>query len=115
MHRIALKPLSINEAWKGRRFRTDACKAFQQAMALVLPKRLEIPEGKLMLMLQFGVSSKNADIDNPAKVTIDCLQKKYGFNDKRIYGLAVQKVDVPKGQEFIEFAIAALPSEEGKA
>ena len=76
----------------------------------MLPKGLEIPEGKLMLMLEFGVSSKMADIDNPVKLVSDCLQTKYGFNDRRIYGLAVQKVDVPKGQEFIQFQITALPT-----
>ena len=104
MPRINIKPLSVNQAWKGRRFKTDAYKNYEKAVLLSLPK-LEVPEGSINIDLVFGLSSKNADIDNPVKCFIDCLQKKYGFNDRNIYYMTIQKFDVAKGDEYIDFSI----------
>ena len=56
-----------------------------------------------LIFINVGLSSKNADIDNIAKPFIDILQKKYGFNDKNIYKLVLEKFIVKKGEEFIEF------------
>ena len=69
---------------------------------------MKVESGKLSLSICFGLSSKNADIDNPVKPFLDILQKRYGFNDRHIYQLHVEKVDVPKGSEFIEFTIEPL-------
>ena len=102
--RIDIKPLSVNEAFQGRRFRTPKYKAFQKELLLKL-KPMKIEGGKLSLSICFGFSSKGSDIDNCVKQFTDCLSKKYGFNDNRIYRLEVSKVIVPKGQEFIEFDI----------
>lgn len=62
-------------------------------------------KGKLELHIRFGVSSKQSDGDNLIKCFQDCLADKYGFNDKMIYRWAVDKVDVPKGNEYIEFEL----------
>jgi len=105
--RIDIKPLSVNNAFQGRRFRTPKYKAFQKELSLKL-KPMDIPEGKLMLKVTFGLSSKNADWDNPIKAFQDIVSKKYGFNDRRIYKGIVEKVDVPKGSEFIDFTISAI-------
>ena len=35
--RIDIKPMSVNEAWKGRRFKTDKYKGFEKEMLLKLP------------------------------------------------------------------------------
>lgn len=108
MEFIKTKPLSVNKVWCGKRFKTDIYKVYEQELFFLLPKELKIPTGKLHLKLKFGLSSKASDIDNPLKPFIDILQKKYGFNDKKIYKLSVEKVDVKKGQEFIEFEIKTL-------
>jgi len=107
MSRINIKPLSVNQAWQGKRFKTPAYKNYEKAVLLSLPK-MEVPEGKIVLYLIFGLSNKNADIDNPVKCFVDCLQKKYGFNDRNIYYMTIEKVDVKKGDEFIEFAITKI-------
>ena len=104
MVRVTVKPLSVNEVWRGRRFKTPRYDSYEQELFYLLPK-LEIPQGKLEVKLVFGFSSKGADIDNPIKPFLDVLQKKYGFNDKMIYRRSVEKVDVKKGEEFIEFEI----------
>ena len=107
MQRINIKPLSVNEAFKGRKFKTDKYHTFQKTMLLSL-KPMAVPEGNIYLEITFGFSSKGSDIDNCLKQTIDCLSKKLGFNDNRIYKLSALKVIVPKGSEFIEFTISPL-------
>jgi len=100
--KIQIKPLSVNECWQGRRFKTKAYKDYENWVMLLLPK-LEIPEGNLNLTIEYGLSNVTSDIDNPTKPFLDILQKKYGFNDSRIYSLNLKKIKVPKGQEFIKF------------
>ena len=104
MHKVDIKPLSVNQAWQGRRFKTPKYKQYERDMLTILPK-LTVPDKKLELVVEFGLSSKLADVDNPVKCFVDCLQKKYNFNDSRIYKMTITKVDVKKGKEFIEFEI----------
>jgi Holliday junction resolvase RusA-like endonuclease len=104
MNKVSIKPLSVNKAWQGRRYKTDDYIVYERSVLLLLPK-ITIPDGKLLLRLEFGFSSKASDIDNPVKMFQDCLQKKYGFNDSRIRLLIVAGVDVKKGDEYIKFAI----------
>ena len=105
MPKVNIKPMSVNDAWQGKRFKTKKYKQYEQECLLVLPRKIDIPEGKLKVSLLFGFSSKLADADNPVKCFIDILQKKYGFNDNKIYEYSIKKVDVKKGEEFIEFNI----------
>lgn len=105
MNQVDIKPMSVNQAWQGRRFKTPKYKAWREQISFMLPPVVEIPEGRMMLMVTFGVSSKLADMDNMLKPFIDALQDKYGFNDRQIYVGLVGKVDVPKGKEFIKWEL----------
>ena len=105
--RIDIKPLSVNDAWKGKRYKTDKYKAYAAYLILLL-KPLEIPEGKLSIHITWGFSSKGSDADNPIKPFVDCLQTKYEFNDNKVYHYDIKKVDVKKGEEFIEFDIKGM-------
>ena len=102
--RIDYKPISVNTVWTGRRFKTPAYKKYERDILLLLP-RFKVPEGKLRIELIFGFSNVTSDIDNPIKPLLDILQKKYGFNDSRIYEMHVVKQVVKKKKEFIEFKI----------
>ena len=105
MPQIKIKPLTVNRAWCGRRFKSKEYLDYEQELFLLLPK-LEIPkENKLTLVLKFGLSNVLSDIDNPVKPFLDVLQKAYGFNDKRIFRMEVEKVKVEKGKEYIEYKI----------
>ena len=73
----------------------------------MLPK-LKIPTGKLEIIIIFGFSSSASDWDNPIKPFQDILQKRYGFNDSRVYKATITKEIVKKGHEFIEFYIKSL-------
>ena len=102
--RIDYKPLSVNECWKGRRFKTDEYKRYERSLLFMLPK-YSLPLKPFAVSLVFGLSTLNADIDNPVKPLLDILQKKYGFNDRDIMSLRVVKRKVEKGSEFINFTI----------
>ena len=106
--RVNIKPLSVNGAWRGRRFKTLEYKAYEKEVMLKLPKNIDIPEGEIHLTLIIGYSNKASDIDNAAKPFIDILQKKYGFNDSRIYKLVMVKNIVKKGEEYIDFELSLL-------
>jgi Holliday junction resolvase RusA-like endonuclease len=103
--RIDIKPLSVNEAWKGRRFKTPAYEKYERDVLLLLPK-IEVPEGLMCIRLTFGFSSLGSDFDNAIKPFIDCMQKKYGFNDNRIKRAIIEVENVDKGDEFIEFELS---------
>lgn len=102
MIHIQLKPLSINEAWRGRRTKTEKYKEYEWNCFTYLPKDYEVPEGKLVAMYEFGIATQ-ADWDNPVKALQDILQKKYGFNDKDIMLAIVKKTVVKNGKGFFRF------------
>lgn len=104
---LKIKPLSVNKAWQGRRFKTKLYKTWQQQVAAICRKE-QAPKGKLLLKFKFGFSSKEADLDNVLKTTIDQLQKRKSFDDKMIYRIEVDKEIVPKGEEFIYYELTAL-------
>ena len=105
---VAIKPLSVNDAWKGRRYKTKEYKAYEKELLYRLPPKLDVPEGKLKIELEFGFSSKGSDGENPVKCFIDVLQTKYGFNDNRIYRYEINKEIVKKGFEYIKFRISSF-------
>lgn len=108
MIRLNIKPLSVNKAFQGRRFKTNDYKMFENAMLLMLPKLDVNLKGNLRIELKYGFSNKLSDIDNPCKLVLDCLVKKYGFDDRQIFQLYQEKEIVKKGNEYIEFSIKNL-------
>ena len=107
MHKIKTKPLSVNEAYRGRRFATDSLTTYKNALTLALPK-INVPDAFLKVFYRFGVSSRASDGDNLIKAFQDCLSEQYGFNDNKIYHWTIEKVIVPRGKEYIEFSIEEL-------
>lgn len=103
---LNIKPLSVNEAFQGKRFKTDKYNDFIQKMHFLLPKEIEISDKKnIKIAIEFGFSSKASDIDNCCKSFLDCLVKKYKFDDRNIYEMHVFKSIVKKGEEYIKFKI----------
>ena len=102
------KPLSINEAWQGKRFKTSTYKSYEETILLTMPKAKIDVEQMLRIEFFFGFSNKASDLDNPVKLLLDIAQKKYGFNDKNVFELNVRKCIVKKGEEFIQMGIYPL-------
>ena len=102
------KPLSVNEVWQGRRFKTNAYIEYEQKLLFILPKAKVKFSDMLRIEIHFGFSNSCSDIDNPVKPLLDILQKKYGFNDKNIFELNLRKNIVDKGEEFMNIGIYQL-------
>lgn len=108
--RIDIKPLSVNEAWQGKRFKTPKYTKYVNDVMFLLP-RFRLPDPPYRLKIVVGYSNPASDIDNCVKPFTDILQKKYNFDDKLIYKLEVEKVIVQKGKEFIECFIETYTQE----
>jgi len=97
---LQIKPLSINVAFQGKRFKTPEYKKYEIQVLRLLPD-IEIKEFK-RLKITFGFSNMMSDIDNPVKLMLDLLQKKYNVNDRDLIYLVLHKEKTKKGEEFIE-------------
>jgi Holliday junction resolvase RusA-like endonuclease len=104
MIEIKIKPLSVNEAWQGKRFKTPKYKNYERDVLLMLPK-ITIPLKPFKVSLEYGFSNKCSDIDNGIKPLLDILVKKYGFDDRDIYEIDIKKMIVKKGFEYFKFDI----------
>lgn len=99
------KPLSVNEAWQGKRFKTPKYKSYEAQLLLELPLII-MPKPPLKIYYEFGFSNSASDWDNPIKPLQDILQKKYDFDDNQITRAIVTKKKVKKGEEYFIVNIA---------
>lgn len=106
--KIHEKPLSVNMAWQGKRFKTPAYKDYEKSMLLMMPKAKIDTDQMLRVEFFFGFSNQASDLDNPVKLLMDIAQKKYGFNDKNVFEMNIRKCIVKKGEEFIQMGIYKL-------
>ncbi len=104
---VPIKPISVNEAYKGRRFRTEKCSKFKRDLYFMLPD-LKIPEPPYCINFKFGLSSASSDGDNCVKVAQDVISSRYNFNDKLIKKWIIEVENVSKGKEYISFKIESL-------
>lgn len=104
--RVNVKALSANQMWRGRQFKTKEYTTYEVQLTSLL-RPLVVPDGPLEMHITFGLSSAGSDLDNCVKGFLDILQKKYGFNDNRVYRLVLEKVKTKKGEEFIDFSCLA--------
>ncbi len=102
--KINMKPMSVNGAWQGRRFKSKEYIAYTDSCMSILPN-ITLPEPPYRINFEFGVSNPASDWDNPVKPIQDILQKRYKFNDKDIYEAFVKKVIVPKRHEYFSFEL----------
>ena len=104
---LPIKPLSVNEAWQGKRFKTKKYISYEKEILFSLPIST-LPASPYKVYYEFGFSNVQSDLDNPVKLIQDLLQKKYGFNDKDIMEANVKKVIVKKGAEYIKLTIETI-------
>lgn len=107
MIKLQIKPLSINEAYTGKRSRTAKYNVFKRQIGFLLPN-INLPNPPYMIYFEFGLSSLASDGDNLIKTAQDCIAEKYGFNDKLIKRWVIDVEKVDKGKEYIKFKIETL-------
>lgn len=90
--RLPIRPMSINSAWQGRRFKTPKYKRYCQAVSCLLPKRETITgyiNLEVALYLKYFATS---DVDNFLKPMIDILvSNRIIEDDKFILKITVEK------------------------
>jgi len=109
MHKLVIKtrPLSVNEAWQGRRYKSPEYEAYESEVGYLLPKHTRPApiEGKLEVRYRFHFKNHKArDWDNPVKPLQDVLVK-LGIilDDRYIYRATVEKI--PSSEDFVEIEI----------
>jgi len=108
---VNIKPLSVNQAWKGKRYKTKDYNTFEKNCLFLLPK-LQVPKkGPYEVYYRFGFSSRNSDLGNPEKLISDILCKKYGIDDRYIEKMTLVKEIVEKGKEYFAFEIKTFEQE----
>jgi hypothetical protein len=72
--RMEVKPLSINQCWQGKRYKTDAYKKYEAVLLMTLPK-MDLPEPPYQIYFKFGFSSASSDYANGIKAILNILNK----------------------------------------
>lgn len=111
---IQAKPLSVNEAFQGRRFKTRAYIDYEKELAVLIPKHLCTSiEGKLEVHYRFFLKNHAlTDLDNMLKPLNDTLVKLGVIKDDRyIYRKLVEKI--PATENKIEIDIKMLEESPG--
>lgn len=108
------KPMSVNRAYgvgKKTMFKSKEYREYETTIGTLLAGEEmseEMKKGKLALSFRFRFQRSNSDIDNPVKPLQDILQKHFGFDDKQVYSLHVEKLHYRGCEPFIEVEIKQL-------
>jgi Holliday junction resolvase RusA-like endonuclease len=100
---IEIKPLSVNQVWQGRRYKTEEYDEYIKDCLRLLPKR-PIIKGFISVNLSFYLKNANrCDLDNLIKPLLDILKKRGYFQDDRyIQKIEAQKVKSDKNRISIQ-------------
>lgn len=105
---LKVKPLSINAAYSGRRFKTEGYRDFSDEVLYLLPRRFEKICGELSMKYIFHVKNyEKSDVDNMVKTIQDLLvQSEIIADDKHIKEIYCRKEKVEDSKdEKIEICI----------
>ena len=95
--KIDIKPLSVNAAFQGRRFKTKDCKAYEKLLWFKLPRKPMLT-GEVEVWFDFFlVNYAMTDISNLVKITEDILvKKKYIQDDRKVVKMHLSKTKSDK-------------------
>ena len=112
MFRLYQKAMSVNIAWKGKRFTSDAYSQFKLLFGILFStmktKPPRPPDAPLFAHYRWGMSNMQGDVDNPCKPFQDVLFDHWGIKDQdhKVEFLILEKMKAQKGEEFIDFHVA---------
>lgn|SRR3990167_6066055 len=79
---LQVKPLSINDAFKGRRFKSREYEAYEKEVYYLLPNGFV--EGEVIVRFDFYLKNyARVDVDNLCKLLLDIITKKGLIEDDR--------------------------------
>jgi len=108
---LKTKPLSVNQAWQGRRFKTTKYKDYEKEITALLRQYKLVRgvfKGKVGVDIIFFLKRASAtDIDNPVKLILDVLVKNGIIEDDRnIWKLKIEKKK--SDRDFMEIEISKI-------
>ena len=101
---VDVKPLSVNKAWQGRRFKTDDYLSYENEVYFLLPNGEHVA-GMVEIWYTFYLKNHKAtDTSNLIKLLEDIMVKKGLIEDDRyVYSFHAKKI--PSGTHKIEIEI----------
>ena len=107
MYVIPLCPLSQNQAWKGKRYKSSDYKQYEKDVTTYL-LTLDLPKvkqkEKIYLLFEFGTVSRQ-DLSNNLKLLEDIICRYLGIDDRYTMAIFCRKVITKKVDSFIKFNI----------
>lgn len=102
---VQIKPISVNEAFQGKRYKTKDCKHWERCFQYMLPKKERV-KGMVRVHYRFFLRNHaQMDYDNLLKIMQDSLVKAgYIDDDRKIYHALIEKIPT-KGADRIEIEI----------
>lgn len=100
---IDIKPLSVNKAWRGRKYKTNDYLHYETDVYFLLPNNQSV-HGVVEIWYTFYLKNHKAtDISNLIKLLEDVLVKKGIIDDDRfVYSFHVKKIPSPVDKINIE-------------
>lgn len=91
---IEIKPLSINQAWQGRRYKTKLYDDYIKELLYLLPQKAQIKAKKVAVEITLYLkNAERNDTDNFIKPLLDIIVKRgWIIDDRYIYKLIATKV-----------------------
>lgn len=113
---LPVSPLSVNKAWKGRRFKSDDYESFETEVCVMLPMAKEDPiDGEVFVHYVYYIKNYGgADTSNLEKTLSDILVKRgYLKDDRYIRAIYQRKERVEKNaQEWIAISIVPYAGQD---
>lgn len=105
---LDIKPLSVNAAWQGRRFKSKEYKRYEREIVPLLLRYKDKKKGLCWISYRFFLTNwKMTDADNLVKVTQDFLVK-CGIieDDRKIMKYTIEKI--PSDRNYIQIEIGEI-------
>ncbi len=103
--KVNVKAISVNDAYTGRRFKTDYYEQYTEVMLSLMPD-ITVPPPPFKILIKIGFSNTLSDVSNTIKQIEDLCQARYQFNDRDVFDIRAVKEAVKKGQEYIDLSIS---------
>ena len=107
MFRIDVQALSVNQAWKGKKYKSKDYRNYEVIVHALLA-RLPLPKIRdgdpFWLFVEFGIPALQ-DCSNGLKTFEDILCDKLKINDRYCFGIYLRKVVTKKKDCYIRFDI----------
>ena len=91
---IKVKALTINKAFRGRRWKTSECVDYEEELWFELPNNQKMIKGEVVLTLTFYlIYYGRTDVSNLVKILEDILVKKgYIEDDRKVVEIYLKKI-----------------------